>query len=194
MAGHMLIGRRLRPSQSGFTILGLLFLVAGMGVALAALGTMWHAAAQREKEQELLFVGNQFRQAIESFWNKSPGVKRLPKDFDELLSDPRFPGTVRHLRKVYRDPMTGNDEWGLVKEPDDGISGVYSLSDDEPFKRAGFAEGNENLEEASSYRDWVFRFDPEKAAKDTKAQEKPVASQAAGQGASPASGVSKPGL
>jgi len=32
-----------------------------MGVALAALGTMWHTASQREKERDLLFVGDQYR-------------------------------------------------------------------------------------------------------------------------------------
>jgi type II secretory pathway pseudopilin PulG len=155
-------------SQAGFTLLGLLFVVAGLGVAMAALGTMWHTAAQREKEKELLFIGNQYRQAIESFWNKSPGVKRLPKDMDELLSDPRFPATVRHLRRVYRDPMTGSSEWGLVKEAVGGISGVYSLSEDKPFKTSGFTSSDEAFREATSYREWVFRFDFGKAEKDAQ--------------------------
>lgn len=174
--------RRSRAGQAGLTLLGLLFLVAGMGVALAALGTMWHTAAQREKEKELLFIGNQYRHAIESFWNKSPGVKRLPKDLDELLSDPRFPNTVRHLRRVYRDPMTGSSEWGLVKEAVGGISGVYSLSEGKPFKTAGFSASDDAFREATSYREWVFRFDFGKAEKDAQkaaASAKPAASAAA---------------
>jgi type II secretory pathway pseudopilin PulG len=58
-------GSRLRGrTQRGFTLLGLLFLLAGMGVAMAALGTMWHTASQRDKERDLLFVGDQYRQAI----------------------------------------------------------------------------------------------------------------------------------
>jgi len=157
--------------QQGFTLLGLLFLVAGLGVAMAALGTVWHTAAQRDKERELLFIGNQYRQAIESFW-KMPipvgTIRRLPKNFTELLSDSRFPTTVRHLRRIFRDPMTGEPEWGLVKEPDGGISGVYSLSADKPFKIAGFPAVYAHFQEAQSYRDWLFRFDVAQAEREAK--------------------------
>lgn len=157
-----------KSGQSGFSLLALLFLIAGLGVAMAALGTMWHTASQREKEQELLFIGNQYRQAIESFWNRSPGDRRLPRSLDELLIDPRFPNTVRHLRRIYPDPMTGKSEWGLVKEADGGISGVYSLSGKMPFKRAGFAAANEAFQDAGSYRDWLFRFDYQKSLPEAK--------------------------
>jgi type II secretory pathway pseudopilin PulG len=155
--------------QDGFTLLGLLFLVAGLGVAMAALGTMWHSVAQREKERDLLFVGDQYRRAIESFWTVPLPVgtpRRLPKNFAELLVDPRFPQTVRHLRRVYRDPMTANGEWGLLNGPDGGIAGVFSLSEGTPFKRKNFPLAYAQFEAAQSYRDWVFRFDVEKAERD----------------------------
>ncbi len=157
--------------QAGFSFLGLLFLLAGMGVALAALGTMWHTAAQREKESDLLFIGDQYRRAIESFWKIPLPVgtpRRLPKNFEELLEDSRFPNTVRHLRKVWRDPMTGEAEWGLVKEPDGSLSGVYSLSQGRPFKSANFPSAYEPFEEAESYREWIFRFDVEKAQREAQ--------------------------
>lgn len=177
-------GRRMqRQGQGGFTLLGLLFLVAGLGVAMAALGTMWHTAAQREKERDLLFVGDQYRRAIESFWKIPLPVgtpKRLPKNFDELLSDPRFPTPVRHLRRVYRDPMTGATEWGLVKEPDGGLSGVYSPSTDAPFKRAGFPATYESFRDAESYRDWKFRFDLEKAQREAQQAAKPGSAKTGG--------------
>ncbi|MBU1223084.1 MAG: type II secretion system protein [Gammaproteobacteria bacterium] len=167
MAGRTPTGRRRRAiRQRGFTLLGLLFLVAGLGVAMAALGTVWHSAAQREKERDLLFAGDQYRRAVESFWNVPLPVgtpRRLPKNFAELLLDPRFPQTVRHLRHLYRDPMTGDAEWGLLKGPDGGISGVLSLSDGTPFKRANFPSDYARFEDAQSYRDWVFQFDVEKA-------------------------------
>lgn len=152
--------------QNGFTFIGILFLIAGLGVAMAALGTMWQTLSQREKERELLFIGDQFRLAIESFW-KAPagGIKRLPKDFDEMLSDPRFPNTVRHLRRVYRDPMTGDVAWGVVKEPDGGITAVYSLSEGKPFKTAHFPATYAGFEKAQTYQDWVFFFDSSKVGK-----------------------------
>ena len=155
--------------QAGFSLLGLLFVVAGLGIAMAAVGTIWHTASKREKEAELLFVGNQFRQAIESFWNRSPGNKRLPRDLEELVTDPRFPNAVRHLRRIYRDPVTGKSEWGLVKQPDGGIAGVHSLSGDAPMKRSGFAAANQDFMKAQSYEEWIFQFEVEKAQKADKA-------------------------
>jgi type II secretory pathway pseudopilin PulG len=149
--------------QAGFTLLGLLFLVAGLGVAMAAVGTFWHTAVQREKELDLLFIGNEYRRAIESFWEVPLPVgtpRRLPKDFNELLSDPRFPNTVRHLRRLYRDPMTGGTEWGLVREPDGTFSGVYSLSQETPMKQAGFDLNDSDFQGRQHYSDWVFAFKP----------------------------------
>lgn len=167
MGGPMWTGSGAR----GFSLIGLLFLVAGLGVGMAALGTMWHAAAQREKERELLFVGDQYARAIESFWSIPLPVgtpRRLPRNVAELLTDRRFPNTVRHLRRAWSDPMTGG-EWVLLKGADGGITGVASASEDTPFKQANFPAGYTRFEAAQRYRDWEFRFDEEKAAQDVAA-------------------------
>lgn len=146
-----------KSRQSGFTFVWLLFFVVAMGIGLAALGNAWHTLVAREKEQELLFVGDQYRKAIAAFLNASPkGQERLPKSLDELLEDPRFPNPVRELRRPYRDPITGSAEWGLVKTADGGISGVYSLSNDPPFKTANFPQAFSSFAGLGHYRDWVF--------------------------------------
>ena len=62
--------------QAGFTLLGLLFVVAGLGVAMAAVGTAWETRARREKEAELLFVGEQYAQAIAGYQRAAPGAAR----------------------------------------------------------------------------------------------------------------------
>ncbi|MEW5770309.1 MAG: prepilin-type N-terminal cleavage/methylation domain-containing protein [Pseudomonadota bacterium] len=155
----------MRPSprpparQQGFTLLALLFAVALLGVGMAGLGTMWHTSLQREKEQELLFVGDQFRKAIESFWNNPPPgqQKRLPSNLAELVLDPRFPGNVRHLRRLYLDPMSWTPEWGLEKDGGGGVIGVYSRSEGRPMKASGFAPAYESFAGATQYRGWVFR-------------------------------------
>jgi hypothetical protein len=56
--------------------------------------------------------------------------------------------------------MTGKSEWGLVKGPDGGIGGVYSLSEDKPLKIAGFKLRDASLEGAQKYSDWKFSFSP----------------------------------
>lgn len=155
----------------GFSLIGLLFVIAGLGVGMAALGTVWHTAAQREKERELLFIGDQYARAIESFWSIPLPVgtpRRLPKSFDELLTDPRFPNTVRHLRRAWPDPMTGG-EWVVLRGTDGGITGVASPSEDVPFKQANFPVRYARLEGAQRYRHWAFVFDADKAAQDAAA-------------------------
>jgi len=162
MANRTPTGRRRRGRrQGGFTLLGLLFLVAGLGVAMAALGTVWHTAAQREKERDLLFAGDQYRRAIESFWNMplpAGTPRRLPKNFDELIEDPRFPQTVRHLRRIYPDPMTRSAEWGVVKAQDGGIAGVYSLAEGKPFRMANFPSPYQAFNGQQAYSGWKFIF------------------------------------
>lgn len=151
--------RLQHPRQQGVTLLGLLFVIAGISIGMTATATLWSTAVQREKEQELLFIGDQYRSAIEKFWSHPAGLQRLPKSFDELLADPRFPDTVRHLRRIYRDPFTGNNEWGTIKGEDGGITGVYSLSMMKPMKTGNFPARHAAFKNASSYHDWVFRFD-----------------------------------
>lgn len=139
-------------------MLALLFLLAVLGTGMAALGTVWTTAVQREKEAELLFIGAQFSRALESYHRLSPGPERsYPQTLEALVLDPRFPMPVRHLRRIYADPMTGVPEWGLIRDAQGGIIGVHSLSEGTPYKQAGLAPGQEGFAEAASYRDWVFK-------------------------------------
>jgi len=128
-------GRRVQ----GFTYFTVLILVTVMGVGLAAIGTMWQQVAKREKERELLFVGGEFRRAIGTYFERSPVVGR-------------------HLRKIYFDPMTGTQDWGLVKEPGGGILGVYSKTTGKPLKIAGFREDDKGFATALTYADWKFTY------------------------------------
>lgn len=145
--------------QAGFTLVGALILCAFMGAGALAYGELASHAAQREKEQELLFVGNQFRQAIGAYYERTPGVvKRFPQKLEDLLEDKRHLVPQRYLRRMYADPITGKREWGLMQAPDGGIMGVYSLSDAQPIKRAGFAARDSILAATGHYSDWHFSY------------------------------------
>jgi type II secretory pathway pseudopilin PulG len=140
-----------------------MIIVMVMGLGLAATGTLWSHAAQRDKERELLFVGHQFRDAIASYYSRSPGVNAYPKTLDELVEDRRFPQPLRHLRRIYADPLTGKAEWGLAKAPDGTIMGVYSLSEATPVKTGNFDNADAAFEDAKKYAEWQFVFLPPKA-------------------------------
>jgi len=150
----------LLRAERGFNYLGMLVIVALMGLGLAAFGELYSHAAQREKERELLFVGNQFRDAIASYYNKSPGAKAYPKKLEDLVEDTRFPMPQRHLRRVYRDPMTGKSDWALVDAPGGGFMGVHSLSEERPIKSGDFSAKDASFEDAENYTKWMFTYSP----------------------------------
>lgn len=145
--------------QAGFTYLAILFAMAISGVILVEVGINWTQDIRREKERELLFVGNQFRQAISLYYERAPGgIKRYPQKLDDLLTDKRYTTAQHYLRKLYRDPITNRPEWGLVVAPDGGIMGVYSLSTDRPIKATGFDYPNRSFEGETSYLRWQFVY------------------------------------
>lgn len=117
-----------RPSaQNGIAYLAVLFLVAAITITMAVVSQDVDLRLKREKEQDWFFVGNQYKQAVASYYHQSPdGLKALPKNIDDLLLDRRFIAPVRHLRKAYHDPLT-NQPWMLVKSLDDSLVGVRSL-------------------------------------------------------------------
>ncbi len=139
-------------------MLAMLLFVAVTGAALAAVGELASHALQREKEVELLFAGDQYREAIASYYNRTPGaVKRYPASVEELLEDKRFPVAQRHLRKAFRDPMTGGP-FATVNAPQGGIMGVYSPSEAEPIKNANFLARDEAFTDSTRYSQWQFVF------------------------------------
>lgn len=147
-------------NQAGFTYIGLLLFVAISGIGLAIAAQVWHTEVQREKEKELLFVGEQFRLAIGSYYENAPdGVKKYPNSLEELLLDTRFPTVKRHLRKIYPDPMTGLPQWGLDKAQE-RIVGVHSLSAKAPLKKAGFSEQYASFTGVGQLQDWRFVYMP----------------------------------
>ena len=145
----------------GFTYLSLLFFVAALGVGLASAAVSWQTSRQREKEEELLFAGAAFREAIALYYNRSPaGLQEFPKRLDDLLQDPRYPDARRYLRRIYRDPMSGEARWGTISAPDGGIMGVHSLSPGKPVKVAGAVSNGPDFGAAASYADWQFVYLP----------------------------------
>jgi len=141
----------------GVVLIALLLMLTLMAIGSLGAAEVWATARQRDRETELLFVGNQYRRAIEHYWRA--GGHTLPKSLDDLLQDDRFPMPVRHLRRPFGDPMTDSADWGLVMIGD-GISGVYSRSEAPALKRANFPKAYAGFEGKENIADWQFVFVP----------------------------------
>ncbi len=151
--------------------MALLAAIVILGIVMASAGKYWQNVVRREKEEELLFRGDQYRRAIERYFNARPGANKFPPNIDALLSDDRFPQARRHLRRAYKDPITGED-FALITAQTatganavaahmnvmPGIIGVYSTSDKEPLRKAGFPEEYKDFEGKTSYSEWKFIY------------------------------------
>jgi type II secretory pathway pseudopilin PulG len=165
-------GRALVRNNAGFAYMALLCVMAVLALMLGVAAEQIDHAAQRDREEQLLFVGSQFRQAIASYYEKSPGAKQYPLKLEELLQDNRFLKPIRHLRRIYADPMrTGaagmdardnREDWQLVRNPQGSIIGIYSRSDLTPIR----TNLDEDLMKAIGdrpvlhYSDWKFIYQP----------------------------------
>jgi hypothetical protein len=110
-----------------------MMVVALLGTGLAAYGEAASRAHDRAKLAELRWIGGQFQEAIGLYYQRTPGTaKTYPARLEDLVEDSRFLSRQRYLRRIYRDPFTGNADWGLVPAPQGGIMGIYSLADGRP--------------------------------------------------------------
>ncbi|HIJ81632.1 MAG TPA: type II secretion system protein [Desulfuromonadales bacterium] len=146
-------------SNRGFTYLSALLMIMITGILLGAVGTSWKSVMQREREEELLFRGRQYKDAITRWYKPLPGqhVATPLRDLKDLLQDPRSLTTRRYLRRLYADPLTGK-EWNVIVDPSKGITGVASTSTAAPLKITGFPDDLKELAGKAKYSEWLFIY------------------------------------
>jgi type II secretory pathway pseudopilin PulG len=149
--------------EKGFTYPAALMLVVVISVTLNGGHQQWQTIVKRDREKELLFRGTQIMEAINAYCRAgSDDVCQYPRRFEDLLEDPRFPGVRRHLRKLYKDPMARDGQWGIVYDGQGNIKGVFSKSADTPLKTAGFPDALTSFENKKHYHEWKFVHNPRK--------------------------------
>src|SRR5882672_7049110 len=115
--------------QGGFTLIELmvaifiLMLLTGLAVPMA------RSAIKRQKERELRQDLREMRDAIDRYKDASDRLllrekgddTGYPKSLDVLVKGVEINGgkTVRFLREIPVDPMTGKAEWGMRSMEDD---------------------------------------------------------------------------
>ena len=138
---------------------GLLVAIALLSLALSVVMQSWKTLIQREKEEELIWRGQQYDRAIQLYRKKNaaPGAPSVDK-----LVEGRF------LRKKYKDPITNADFEVIgvsqtptapgVQQPQRGfgqlVGGVRSKSK---------AKSLRVLNGRTVYSDWQFTYVPWKA-------------------------------
>jgi type II secretory pathway pseudopilin PulG len=90
--------------QDGFTLAGALVLIAIMSIMLALAVPLWSRIKQRDNEEELIFRGEEYTEAIGRYQAK---FHTFPPDLETLYK-------LKFIRKLYKDPMTKTGKWKLL--------------------------------------------------------------------------------
>ena len=110
---------RARPNpESGFILIFVMAMAAAIAIALFAAMPRVAFEAQRQKEQVLISRGEEYKRAIQLYVRK---FSRYPATLEALENT----NNMRFLRRRYKDPMTGKDEWRLIHA---GPGGVFTDS------------------------------------------------------------------
>jgi len=91
--------------REGYTLIILLVVISIMSIGLLVAVPVWETQIQREREEELIFRGNQYVEAVRLFQMKFPG--RFPETLDELFEE-------KCLRKLFKDPITREGDWDII--------------------------------------------------------------------------------
>ena len=100
-----MVGNR-RAGPEGFTLVGMIVIFTVMAVLLSAAMPIWSKVIQRDKEEELIFRGMQYAEAIRVFQLRNG---RYPLRLEELVRV-----KPRAIRQLWTDPMTEDGQWGLI--------------------------------------------------------------------------------
>jgi type II secretory pathway pseudopilin PulG len=99
---------RLSTGESGYVLLALMLAITLMMIAMSVAAPRIAQQIKRQKEEELVHRGMDYATAVKRFVHKNGG--RYPASIEQLEDT----NHVRFLRKRYKDPMTGEDNWKMV--------------------------------------------------------------------------------
>jgi type II secretory pathway pseudopilin PulG len=95
-----------RDSEAGYSIVILIVAIAVMMILMGAAAPTWRYVMQDDREQELFFRGDQIARAIEAYQRKNGNA--FPASFEVLVQG-------KYLRRQYKDPMTKDGKWRIVR-------------------------------------------------------------------------------
>lgn len=98
----------MHTRQSGYALLVVLLMASLVLISLATAVPRILTQGQREREEELIFRGQQYQRAIGLYYKK---FARFPLKLDDLLET----NNRAYLRRLFRDPMTKDGEWRLIR-------------------------------------------------------------------------------
>ncbi len=134
--------------ERGYNLVALTVIVAVMTIFLGMALPNWEQRLQRQREEEAIFRGLQYAEAIRVFQLRQG---RLPVTLDELLE-----AEPRSIRQLWKDPLTEDGAWGMVRGSDLTGAGEGAGGGDEEEEGGGSGDEGDDLEEGDAEEDPDF--------------------------------------
>ena len=120
-----------RRSERGYTLVALLALMSVVALFAMAVAPRVSQQAQREREQEAIFRGEQVADAIGQYYlyrlrtGRPPGDQALPSSMEDLLEGIPVVGGAKNRQilrpSAARDPLTLDGEWRFIGPRTQGL-------------------------------------------------------------------------
>ena len=114
--------------EDGYALVSLLVVMSLMALFAVAAASNVRQQAQREREKETIFRGEQVADAIRAYYRfrGAQGVNSLPTNMDQLLEGiPRGTKKLQILRvEAARDPLSSSGEWKLIGPTSQDFAGL----------------------------------------------------------------------
>lgn len=136
-------GNAARRGEAGYNLVVLIMAIAVLTIMLTAMLPLVSQQIRRDKEEELVFRGWQYAEAIRVFQIR---YQRLPNKLTELVEV-----KPRSIRQLWKDPMTDDGKWGLIFQNQgqpinpqpEGTPGGQQNPPDRPFGKPKPKPGDE---------------------------------------------------
>ena len=143
-------GQLVKPDRV-FNRCWIMVLVIALGLAFllgtSGFQTYW------SKERRLIAAANEIVAALKAYSDASPGTaKDFPLELADLRHDPRMLAEVSYLSVLPVDPVAQNQDWGVMRNQNNQVIGVHSVSNETPTLFAKLV----SLRGGEKYSEWKF--------------------------------------
>lgn len=121
----------LRVGERGYTLVALLAVMTLMALLALAAAPSILQQAQREREKEAIFRGEEVADAIRIYYGAQVGIRgqgdqALPTSIDDLLQGATIRGRTKKLQvlraSAARDPLSSTGEWRFIRPRSNAMS------------------------------------------------------------------------
>jgi type II secretory pathway pseudopilin PulG len=123
-------GLKNSNDEGGYALVALLVVMSLLALFAMTAASNVKQQAQREREKEAIFRGEQVADAIRLYYRSrgAQGTNSLPTNMEQLLEGIQIPGRTKRLQilriAAAKDPLSRSGEWKLIGPTSQDVAGL----------------------------------------------------------------------